>query len=309
MPSTALPLLLLLVALATGVAGLRAYHQGWAVQAEAAKRARVSRGESTHSWLYDHSQRVLRRTPAGRRLELELAAAGLGLGVTQAGGIALGAFVAGTALLLTLFPLWISVLGGLAGLLVCRALLERARNRRKELFIAQLPDLARVLSNASAAGLSLRSALDMAAIELPEPAGLEMDTVTSELRLGQTLDRALANLDERLPSREVGVLVATLVIQQRAGGDLVRALRDMAETLEARKDLRREIRTIMSGAIYTSFIVAILGVGSLFLVNTISPGALQAMADSLAGRVAFVVAGVLYSIGFFLIRRTTRVDT
>lgn len=309
MPRTALPLLLLVGALGAGVAGLRVYYQGWAVQAEAAQRTRVARGESTHSRLYEHSQQLLRRTAAGRRLELELAAAGLGLSVTEAAAIALGAFVAGTALLLTLFPLWISVLGGVAGLLVCRALLQRARTRRKELFIAQLPDLARVLSNASSAGLSLRSALDMAAIELAEPANLEMDAVTSELRLGQSLDRALANLEARLPSREVGVLVATLVIQQRAGGDLVRALRDMAETLEARKDLRREIRTIMSGAIYTSFIVAVLGVGSLFLINTISPGALQAMADSLVGRAAFVVAGGLYGLGFFLIRRTTRVDT
>ena len=47
----------------------------------------------------------------------------------------------------------------------------------------------------------------------------------------------------RLPSREVAVLVSTLLVSARSGGSLVTALRDIADTLEARKETRREVRT------------------------------------------------------------------
>ena len=83
----------------------------------------------------------------------------------------------------------------------------------------------------------------MAAKELDDPAASEMASVVQEMRLGQPLDRALERLQERLPSREVAVLMTTIVIQQRAGGDTVRALQELGGTLEARKDLIREIRT------------------------------------------------------------------
>ena len=53
--------------------------------------------------------------------------------------------------------------------------------------------------------------------------------------------------------------MTTLIIQQRAGGDTVRALSELGSTLEARKDLLREIRTMLSGAVFTSYLVAMMG--------------------------------------------------
>ena len=88
-----------------------------------------------------------------------------------------------------------------------------------------------------------------------------------------------------MPSREVAVLVTTLVIQQRAGGDTVSALRDMSETLERRKDLRREIKTILAGALATGYTVAALGVGTLVFMNVISPGIVARMLDGWLGRI------------------------
>jgi tight adherence protein B len=191
---------------------------------------------------------------------------------------------------------------------VCWAWLERARKRRRDLFIQQLPEVARILSNASSAGLAITSAVQMAAQELDDPAKSEMGRVAEELTLGQSLDRALANLEKRMPSREVGVLISTLVIQQRAGGDLVRALQDMALTLESRRDLNREIRTLMAGSVFTGWLVALLGVGSILLLNTISPGVIDKMASTIGGRVALLTAATLYFIGFMLIKRVTRIE-
>ena len=119
---------------------------------------------------------------------------------------------------------------------------RRARLRQRKL-IGQLPQAARLLSNGASAGLSVVVALERALDELEEPLAGELRLAVEEVRLGVPFDVALDHVADRVGSRELGVLVHTLVIQQRAGGDLVRALADMATTLEARRDTLREVRT------------------------------------------------------------------
>ena len=101
-----------------------------------------------------------------------------------------------------------------------------------------------------------------------------------ELRVGQPVDEALDAMRRRLPSRELGVLMTTLVIQQRAGGDTVRALTELGHALEARKDLIREIKTLLSGSVFTSYLVAGIGVATIVLMNVMSPGVMREMATS-----------------------------
>ena len=148
----------------------------------------------------------------------------------------------------------------------------------------------------------------MASRELADPAGAELRRVVEEMQVGRSVEDALEALRERLPSREVAVLMTTIVIQQRAGGDTVRALGELAQTLEARKDLRREIVTLLSGVVFTSYVVAAIGGGTILLINVISPGVTQEMTSSPIGIAGLVVAGILWTVAFVLIRRTTRVD-
>jgi tight adherence protein B len=103
--------------------------------------------------------------------------------------------------------------------------------------------------------------------------------------------------------------MTTLVIQQRAGGDTVRAMSELGSTLEARKDLQREIRTMLSGAVFTSYLVMIMGVGTIVLINVISPGVLRQMTGSLLGIVALTIAALLYAVAYVFIRQITRVET
>ena len=200
-------------------------------------------------------------------------------------------------------------LAGLAGAVVgVRAWLSRAQDRRNEAFVAQMPELARVLSNATGAGLSIASAITLASDELNAPAGVELGRVAARLRFGASLDTAMREMEDRLPSREVSVLVSTLLVSSRSGGSLVSALRDIADTLDDRKEIRREIRTTLAQASVTGYIVIGMGVGILFLLNLVQPGTVEAMTEHWVGRGALVVAGALYTAGFVAIRRMTRIE-
>ena len=186
--------------------------------------------------------------------------------------------------------------------------LEHRRMKRTQRFVAQLPDLARLLANGSSAGLSMRRCLGMAATELMSPACEEIGGVVTQLDICWPVEQALQKLSERLPSREVGVLVRTIVIQQRAGGELVRALNDIAASLEDRKELRREVGTTILGASISGYAVILIGLGAVLLMNIAKPGILDMMASSFLGQIALAVAGVLFAGGVVMMRLVSRVD-
>jgi tight adherence protein B len=250
----------------------------------------------------------LRRSGAGRWLHRRLERAGLAWRVAD---VWLGLIVLGsvTYLVTSRFISWWFALLVTAGVIrLSLSYFGWRETKRRDSFVAQLPEVARVLSNATSAGLALRSAIRMASDEMAEPAGLELRRLSEELDVGTPINDALTNLQDRLPSRELSLLTRTLIIQARAGGAVVTALRGMSETLEARKDLRREIRTMLSGAVYTSWLVLILGAGSLMMMNLIAPDTLHKVTTSLVGQVTLIVAALLYALGFLLIRKTTRID-
>jgi tight adherence protein B len=250
----------------------------------------------------------LRRTRRGNRLALRLQGAGLGLTALDFLALAALAAVAGYFLARIVLPPLFSLFASVAAVGGCFSWLRYKQNERREVFIGQLPELARVLSNAASAGLALRTAIPMAADELTDPAKAELQKTAEAMAVGQSLEDALRELEQRMPSRELAVLVTTLVIQARSGGALVSALRSISETLEARKELRREVKTVMAGAVFTSYIVVLMGVGTLLFLNTFDDQVLDEMLTTPLGLVATIIAAGLYLVGFTVIRRMTRID-
>lgn len=186
--------------------------------------------------------------------------------------------------------------------------LKRAAVRRREDFTAQLPELARIIANGNAAGLSVSRSIAMAGRELSEPAGSEMARVAAHLDLGWSLDAALHDLGEQLPSRELNVLVRTIVIQARTGGALTDALLEISQTLEDRKELRREVRTVILGSAMSGYAVIGISAGSVIVLNLFKPGMLDNLASTMVGRVVLVIAFGFFAAGAMLMRIVSRVE-
>jgi tight adherence protein B len=305
-PGVALGLLLITTIVA--LLAVRVFLRDRAERAAMAERSALELAEKRASRLRYRIDRRLMRTALGQALGIRIGSAGVGMMTIDFLLLSAGAFSLGTFLLNLVVPLWLALIGGVVCVRLCFVWVEKQREKRRLTFVTQLPEVARLLSNASSAGLAIRAAIDMAADELDSPASEELRLVSEELALGQSVGRALENLEQRMPSRDVGVLISTLIIQQRSGGDLVNALQDMAETLDQRRDLTREIRTVMAGSVATGYMVAGLGAITVLLMNTITPGVLDDLTSSVPGLIAVSIAGGLYAIGFLLIRRVTRVE-
>ncbi|MDI9887577.1 type II secretion system F family protein [Streptomyces sp. HNM0645] len=308
-----LPLLTIgvtLLACVLGVLGVHVYSSG-----KAQRQALVDRMSQTGQIAlptgrrrrFHGVDRRLRGTALGKRIEHKIATTGLDLTPGEYVVYVIGALLAVYFTVGAVFAPFFGVLAAVTGLWGANAFLNWQRAKRTDAFINQLPELTRVLANATHAGLAMRTALAMAAEELDDPAGEELMRVADQLAVGHTLDDALGELAERLPSRELVVLVTTLVLSNRAGGQVVSSLRNLTETLEERKETRREVTTLLSQVKVTALAVPLLGLSFLLMINAIRPGALDKMTASVVGQFAVVIAFGMYAVGFFLIRRMSRI--
>ncbi|MEU3076396.1 type II secretion system F family protein [Streptomyces laurentii] len=302
-----------LVACALAVAGIQLYASGRAQRAALIDRLTRATGEQDGGTgrrvrPFRGVDRRVRRTALGRALELRISATGLEVTpgefvVYMAIAVAV-LWIAGQSLLSPFF----GPICGFVGVWVALGFLNWQRQKRIEKFINQLPELSRILANATQAGLALRMALSLAADEMEAPAGDELEKVAQQLAVGTSIDDALGELAARLPSRELVVLVTTLVLANRAGGTVVSSLRNLTETLEERKETRREVRTQLSQVSMTAYSVPVIGIGSLLLIDNMQPGALDRMTGSGIGQIAVVAAFALYVVGFVVIRRIAKID-
>ncbi|EST28799.1 type II secretion system F family protein [Streptomyces niveus] len=308
-----LPLLTIGITLLTcvlGVVGVHIYASGKAQHEALVERMSHSGQLTTGSRQrrFGTFDRRLRKTAFGKRVERKITVTGLDLTpgeylVYMAAGLLGLYFIVGA-----IFATFFGVLAALAGLWGGNAFLNWQRVKRTEAFINQLPELTRVLANATQAGLAMRTALVMASEELDNPAGEELRRVADQLAIGHTLEDALDELAERLPSRELVVLVTTLVLSSRAGGQVVTSLRNLTETLEERKETRREVKTVLSQIQVTALAVPLIGLGFLLLINNMTPGALDKMTGATVGQVGTILAFALYAVGYIAIRRMSRIQ-
>lgn len=301
-------LLGLVCTLTLGVWGFVSLAMGRSEQRQLVSRGLLDEAERQAASPLARLDERLRRTDLGRMAALRIAASGVRIRVST-----LFAAIGISGLVTLIFVSQIlGIIFGLVGAISVGALfftyLRRQEERRRDEFIGQLPELARVLSNAASAGLAIRTAIGMAADELGDPAGAELRRTADALAFGQPFDEAMQDLQERLPSRELAVLVSTLVVSSRSGGSLVTALRTISSTLEQRKETRREAKTIMGESLTTSWALIVIGIGALFLMNAVMPGSIKTMTGSLIGQIMLIISVTLFSGGIFFIRRMTRID-
>jgi tight adherence protein B len=191
--------------------------------------------------------------PERRRLAL-LATAALAVAGWLVGGPVLGV---------------VAAVGGPA--LVAAAL--RARRRRYAAGLRRgAPSVARALADAVGAGHSIRGAIGAAATGVSGPAGHELRAAARALALGEPTQGVLERLRKRAADPAWDAIVAGILLQRDAGGDLAGLLRDQATALEAAERIEREARTATAQARFTARLVLLLPLGAAVLAELASPG-------------------------------------
>ena len=158
----------------------------------------------------------------------------------------------------------LAAVGGPAGVMT----LIRARRRRYATELRRgAAGAARALADAVGAGHSIRGAIGAAAHGVGGAAGHELRAAAKGLELGDTTPAVLERLRRRASDPAWDVIVAGILLQRDAGGDLAGLLRDQAAALEAADRSEREARTATAQARFTARLVLVLPVGAAALAE------------------------------------------
>lgn len=180
------------------------------------------------------------------------------------------------------------------------------RNKYQERLNDQLSEVCRLLANSLRAGLTLTQGVELVAKEMSEPAREEFSRMSRELQLGVSFERAINDMEKRIPSRDFRIFAATLMIQRKAGGNLSEVLYEMAETMEERRLVSQEIKTMTAEQRYISVLVPIMPIALVLMMNMMNKGFI----DPLFTPVGYVILG-LFTIGtilsYILVKKVTNI--
>lgn len=217
-----------------------------------------------------------------------------------------GAAVAFSVVTFVLGPLPGALAAAGGPLLVSRVLRARREHYRQEI-ARGASEIAAALADALGGGHSVRGAIEEAAPRIAGPPGRELQRAAAELALGAPTEEALEALRDRAQSSEVDAVVAGMLLQRRAGGDLARLLRQSARAFEDQRRLEGEVRAATAQARFTGLIVVLLPVGGALLAELASPGYLASLADGFLTAWLVGMSLVMQVIAAVAIRRLGRV--
>ncbi|RHW39915.1 hypothetical protein D1B33_03455 [Lysinibacillus yapensis] len=187
-----------------------------------------------------------------------------------------------------------------------RMLFKIRKDRRRQMLIDQLPDICRLLANSTRSGMTLNQGIQLAAKEMAEPAKSEFKHLAHELSLGIDFGTAIRTLEKRIDNKEFHLFTATLLIQKRAGGNLYAVLDEMSQTLDERKLLKQEIKTMTAEHRYIAYIVPVIPIFLVLMMNNVVDGFLDALFSGIGLiLLAIFIAGTVAT--FFIINKITNI--
>jgi tight adherence protein B len=249
-------------------------------------------------------QARLMRYAFGRTLQLYIAQ---GAGTqTVAGvfllslGLAAGGFLA-TYLLAPVLPLDLAGAAALGCLPAARVAWQRSRRIAE--FAAALPDAIDMMARALRAGNSLAGAMEIVAQDCAKPVCTEFGEVFQQQNVGLPLRDALTQMVDRVPSKDLRVVVAAIIVQRDTGGNLVELLDRTAFLIRDRLRIQGEIRTHTAQGRLTGWVLCALPVVLVVLMNVVSPGYSRILLVDPLGRKMIYLGVGLIAVGSFIINR------
>jgi tight adherence protein B len=195
-----------------------------------------------------------------------------------------------------------------AGPLAVGRLLRARRERWRAELARAAPVAARALADALAGGHAVRGALAVVAEGgVPGAAGAELRAGARALALGARTEAVLERLRARARAPAWDTIVAAILLQREAGGDLAGLLRSIAAGLEDAARVEADARSATAQARFTAWLVALLPVGAAGLVELADPGFVPALLRAPLAPWLLGAAAVCELLACVLIGRIARV--
>jgi tight adherence protein B len=210
----------------------------------------------------------------------------------------------GTGIAMLLLFLLLGVLGAVIGLivpLVARGVIQAMLERKRRRFADQLPDNLEVLGAALRAGHSLVGALSAVVDVAAEPSNSEFRRVIAEEQLGVPLEQALGSVVERMNNRDLDQVALVARLQRETGSSAAEVIDRVIETVRARQELRRLVRTLTAQGRLSRWVLTALPLLLALVLPIISHGYLDPLLHKGSGKALLVLTVLMVAAGSWVI--------
>lgn len=204
-----------------------------------------------------------------------------------------------------------TAVGILFGTLALRAptqLLKLLRLRRLRRFNLQLGDALMGMSNALKAGFSITQAIETLVKDGENPIAQEFDLFLQQTRVGVNFSEAINNLDRRVGSEDLTLVVQSIETARRTGGNLTEIFERISSTIRERQRIENRIRTLTAQGRLQGIVVSIMPLVIAVALLIVDPEMMIPFLHSSVGVAVFVVVGILILAGGLVIRKIVNID-
>ena len=203
---------------------------------------------------------------------------------------------------------WVGMSFGLMGLVAPKLLLWWLRKRRNEKFDRQLVEALSNMGNSLKAGFSLAQSFELLAQEMDNPMRQEMGLVVREMQVGVTMDEALGHLFERMPSKDLDLIITSISISREVGGDLTEIFDNIAKTIRERHRIEGKIKALSSQGKLQGFVICCIPPLMAIALSYIAPELIKPLYTTFAGWALMAVIVLLMAAGIYTIYRIVAIE-
>jgi len=182
-------------------------------------------------------------------------------------------------------------------------LLKGLEEKRKSLLHGQLLEFISNMIVMLKAGKTVRSIFKDSIGWFTDPLNTHLVEAVNDLELNSTLDEVLNRFSQKCASREVELLVCSLKINNKIGGDLISMLASIADTIRHNLKLKSQTDTMSLQNRYSGNIISLFPVIVLIILCVFMNRAILDFFSTGMGIILLFIGGVMEITGIVIMKK------
>lgn len=175
--------------------------------------------------------------------------------------------------------------------------------KRLRAFENQLPDLLITIAASLKAGHSFKQGLQAVVDEGHPPANQEFRRVLTETSLGRPMDDALAEMAERMGSKNFEFAITAVTIQRQVGGSLATLFDMVADTVRQRQQFARKIRALTAMGRMSAYTLCGIPFFLLATITLVNREYIHPLYHTHAGHMLMLIGGFMMMFGALILKK------
>lgn len=180
--------------------------------------------------------------------------------------------------------------------------------RRRNRFNIQLVEALSGMSNAMKSGFSIMQAMEHIVANGESPISEEFETMLHQTRVGVGFQEALRNMDRRVGSEDLTLVVLSIETARKTGGNLTEIFASISHTIRERMRIEKRIDTLTAQGRLQGIVLSLMPIVIGLVLHLLEPGLFGPFLKSTVGIICLFVVAIMLILGALTIRKIVKID-